>query len=121
VLLPDTAKDPEWRDTRPFDRTRSWLGIPLIAAGQVIGLLSMSGRAPSAFTTEHLRLAKNLAVSAAVAIENARTHERAAIYAAELELRLKELNEAQVALKKTEQARSQGRPRPPSTGERDIA
>ncbi len=101
VLLPDTTKEPEWREAPPFDRTRSWLGIPLIAAGQVIGVLSLGSRAPSAFTTEHLRLAKNLAVSAAVAIENARTHERAEIYASELELRLEELRAAQHELQRT--------------------
>jgi PAS domain S-box-containing protein len=98
ALLSDAAKDPDWGDVAPFDRTRSWLGIPLIAAGRVIGVLSLSSHTPSVFSTEHLRLAKNLAVSAAVAIENARTHERAEIYAAELELRLEELREAQKAL-----------------------
>jgi PAS domain S-box-containing protein len=104
VLLSDTTTEPEWKDTPPFDRTRSWLGIPLIAAGHVIGVLSLSGRAPSAFTTEHLRLAKNLAVSAAVAIENARTHERAEIYASELELRLDELRAVQHELQRTTRA-----------------
>jgi PAS domain S-box-containing protein len=101
VLLSDTSKEPHWRDAPPFDRTRSWLGIPLITAGHVIGVLSFSAQAPSAFTTEHLRLAKNLAVSAAVAIENARTHERAEIYASELELRLEELRTAQHELRRT--------------------
>lgn len=98
VLLAETAKEPNWRDAAPFDRTRSWLGIPLVAAGRVIGVLSLSCRTPSAFDTEHLRLAKNLAVSAAVAIENARAHERAEIYASELEARLNELHETQTAL-----------------------
>ena len=50
------------------------------------------------FSAEHLRLAKSLAIPATVAIQNARTHERAEIYAAELELRLDELREAQNAL-----------------------
>ncbi len=104
VLLPDTAKELEWRDAPPFDLTRSWLGIPLIAGGHAIGILSLGGRAPSAFTIEHLRLAKNLAISAAVAIENARTHERAEIYASELELRLEELRAAQYELLRTTRA-----------------
>ena len=76
----------------------SWLGIPLIAAGNVLGILSLTAPTPEVFTTEHLRLAKSLAVSAAVAIQNARTHARAEIYAAELELRLRELYEAQRVL-----------------------
>lgn len=98
VFLSDTATEPEWTDTAPFERTRSWLGIPLIARAGITGALSLCSRKPGSFTAEHLRLAKNLAISAAVAIQNARTHELAAICAAELETRLQELNEAQTAL-----------------------
>lgn len=89
VALWDTTTEADWIDVPPFDHTRSWMGIPLLEAGTVIGILSLSARTPATFTTEHLRLAKNLAVSAAVAIQNARTHERAEIYAAELEMRLR--------------------------------
>jgi len=89
VALSDTANEADWRDVSPFDHTRAWMGIPLLDAGTVIGILSLSARTPATFTTEHLRLAKNLAVSAAVAIQYARTHERAEIYAAELEMHLR--------------------------------
>ncbi len=41
---------------------------------------------------------------AAVAIQNARVHERAEIYAAELEVRLKELHETQTALQYAQRA-----------------
>jgi len=49
----------------------------------------------------HFRLAKSLAVPAAVAIRNARTHERAEIYAAELEARLQEVSETQKGLERS--------------------
>jgi len=90
ILLIDVAKHCEWREIQPLDSARSWLGIPLVAGGHTLGILSLGAKAPSLFTPEHLRLAKSLAVPAAVAIQNARTHERAEIYAAELELRLRE-------------------------------
>jgi PAS domain S-box-containing protein len=90
ILLIDVAKHSEWREIQPLDGAHSWLGVPLVAGGHVLGILSLGAKAPSVFTPEHLRLAKSLAVPAAVAIQNARTHERAEIYAAELELRLKE-------------------------------
>ena len=90
ILLIDVAKHSEWREIQPLDGAHSWLGVPLLAGGQVLGILSLGAKASSVFTPEHLRLAKSLAVPAAVAIQNARTHERAEIYAAELELRLKE-------------------------------
>jgi PAS domain S-box-containing protein len=98
MLLNDTAKHPEWQDIQPFERVQSWLGIPLIAGGQVLGILSLGAHTAGKFSTEHLRLAKSLAIPATVAIQNSRTHERAEIYAAELELRLQELREARHAL-----------------------
>lgn len=102
IHLSDTAREADWKDSPPFERTRSWLGIPLIAAGTIIGVLSLSAHTAGVFTTEHLRLSKNLAVSAAVAIQNARTHERAAIYCAELEASLRDLHKARLALKQTQ-------------------
>lgn len=89
VLLVDTSGQTEWRDVVPFERLQSWLGVPLIAGGNVLGILSLGANRPSTFTMEHFRLAKSLSVPAAVAIQNARIHERAAIYAAELEMRLR--------------------------------
>jgi len=88
MLVPDVARETEWRGVQPLDRIESWLGVPLVAAGTVLGILSLGARAPNIFAPEHLRLAKSLAVAAAVAINNARVHERAEIYAAELEIRL---------------------------------
>ncbi len=88
VALSDVSREPDWRNVPPFDQARNWMGIPLIVTGSVIGILSLGARGPSSFTTEHLRVAKNLAVSAAVAIQNARIHERAEIYAAELQSRV---------------------------------
>ena len=98
LLLSDVAKHEEWRDIHPLEHPHSWLGVPLVAASHVLGILSLGSNAPNIFTTEHFRLAKSLAVPAAVAIQNARIHERAAIYATELESRLVELRETRKAL-----------------------
>jgi PAS domain S-box-containing protein len=89
LLLVDTSGHREWRDVVPFERLQSWMGVPLIAGGNVLGILSLGAVVSSTFTNEHFRLAKSLSIPAAVAIQNARIHERAEIYAAELELRLK--------------------------------
>jgi len=102
VLLSDTANEPEWGHIPLLDHSKSWLGIPLVAAGRVLGILSLGTNASRTFTLEHLRLAKSLAIPAAVAIQNARTLERAEIYATELELRLQELREAQKTVTNTE-------------------
>ena len=73
-----------------------------MAAGTVLGILSLGAQAQNVFAPEHLRLAKSLAVAAAVAIKNARAHERAEIYAAEVEINLRELRETQKALEHAE-------------------
>jgi PAS domain S-box-containing protein len=99
ALLLSDAKYEDWDGILPFDHFHSWLGVPLVAAGHVLGILSLGSDSPCALTREHLRLARSLAVPAAVAIQNARIHERAEIYAAELELRLEELREAEKALR----------------------
>lgn len=103
LLVPDVAEETEWRDVPPLEQIQSWLGIPLLASGQVIGILSLGAQKKKTLTAEHLRLAKSLAVPAAVAIQNARIHQRAEIYAAELELRLSELSAAQKALAEAKQ------------------
>jgi PAS domain S-box-containing protein len=98
LLVPDLSGETDCKKLRSLWQVRSWIGVPLVAAGQVLGILSLGKNFPNTYTPEHLRLAKSLAIPAAVAIHNARIHERAEIYAAELEARLKELNETQKAL-----------------------
>lgn len=102
LLLEDTRKEIEWRDTPAFGGAGSWICIPLLASDHLIGLLSVSSKEPGRFTHEHLRLAESLALSAAVAIQNARLYERAEIYASELELKLEQLKETQAALEQTQ-------------------
>jgi len=91
VFLPDTSQEPDWEDAGALRGMRSWICVPLIASTErpeserVLGLLSVGHSCPCAFSAEHFRVAQSLAISAAVAIQNARLYERAEIYAAELE------------------------------------
>jgi PAS domain S-box-containing protein len=105
VLIPDTAAEHEWQSFKGYSQMRSWLGVPLIASQRVLGLLSLGDTRAQAFSQEHLRLAKSLAIPAAVAIQNARLYERAEIYAAELEQRLGDLEQTQNALRQAEEGR----------------
>lgn len=106
LLIPDTSKEPEWSHFQGRAHIRSWLCVPLVASQQVLGLLSLGDSRPHFFTHEHLRLAKSLAIPAAVAIQNARLYERAEIYAAELEQRLADLEHTEQALQKAEAHRT---------------
>jgi PAS domain S-box-containing protein len=91
VFIPNTAEETDWEDAGILQGVRSWMCVPLVASTErpsserVLGLLSVGHSRPGAFTTEHFRVAESLAISAAVAIQNARLYERAEIYAAELE------------------------------------
>jgi PAS domain S-box-containing protein len=92
ICVPDTRSGAEWTEHPAFAGVRCWMGVPLFASGQVLGILSVGSSTVGKFTTEHFRLAKSLAIPAAVAIQNARLYERAEIYAAQLQLRLKQLD-----------------------------
>lgn len=56
---------------------RSCLWTPLIAKGEVIGLLSLTSRIPDAFNQHDLTIAGAIARQAAIAIDNARLFEQA--------------------------------------------
>ena len=107
VHVENTRNESEWRDSPAFGTARSWICVPLVVSEHLVGLLSVSNKESGRFTRDHLKLAKSLALSAAVAIQNARLYERAEIYASELELQVKLLKETQAALEQT-QSRSRG-------------
>ncbi len=79
--------------------------MPLVASQQVLGLLSLGDTHVQAFTQEHLRLAKSLAIPAAVAIQNAWLYEQAEIFRAELEQRLADLEQAEKELREVQHGR----------------
>jgi PAS domain S-box-containing protein len=83
VQLADTHEETDWRETKALANIRSWIAVPLIVGDSVLGLLSIGKILSHAFSTEHFRMAKSLAIPAAVAIHNARLYEWAEIYAAE--------------------------------------
>ena len=93
VHLADTREESDWRENKAIGNVRSWIAVPLVVSDNVLGLLSIGKTEPRAFTPEHFRLAKSLAVPAAVAIHNARLYEWAQIYAAERQTLLQKINE----------------------------
>ncbi len=105
LLIPNTAVEAGLVAFNVFFHLRSWLCVPLVASQQVLGLLSLGDTHAHAFTQEHLRLAKSLAIPAAVAIQNARLYEQAEIFRAELEQRLADLEQAQKELRQVQQGR----------------
>jgi PAS domain S-box-containing protein len=89
VHLADTREEADWRESKALANIRGWMAVPLVVSDSVLGLLSIGSSRPRTFTTEHFRLAKSLAIPAAVAIHNARLYEWAEIYAVERQQLLK--------------------------------
>lgn len=103
VVVSDTDEEPEWERRSGADHVRNWLGIPLIASGKVIGLYSVDKIEPHFFQPEHVRLAETLAIRAASAIQNAQLFEQTQRYVLELEKRIAERKQAEVALRESEE------------------
>lgn len=55
---------------------QSWLGVPLLSRGEVVGIFSLDKAEPHFFTPEHVRLVEAMAGQAAVAVTNALLYEQ---------------------------------------------
>jgi PAS domain S-box-containing protein len=70
VLLQDLDES-SMRHPLGTDEMRSWLGIPLVASGRVIGVCSMNSVDTVGFDADSVRLAEALVEQAATAVQNA--------------------------------------------------
>ncbi len=71
ILIQDTQVYPNWKNEVGEEGVRSWMGVPLIAGGNIVGLCTLHHAEPGFFTGEHLTLVEALAAQTAVAIQNA--------------------------------------------------
>jgi signal transduction histidine kinase len=71
LLIPDTQTYPGWQTLITHASVGSWLGIPLAAGGQTIGVLALQNAEPDFFNTKHIGLAEGICAQASVAIQNA--------------------------------------------------
>jgi len=74
--------------------SQSWLGVPIIASDQALGVVALSGSRPHAFNQNHMRLLQTLASNLGAAIEKVRLFEAEQQRAAELAI----INSLQQAL-----------------------
>jgi signal transduction histidine kinase len=70
-LFRQTAGD-HLNDT--FGYIRSWMGVPLLVRGRLLGMLTLDHSQPDYYTDEHLELVTTFANQVAVAIDNARLY-----------------------------------------------
>ncbi len=64
---------------------RSWMGVPLIARGEIIGMIALDRKATHSFTQFDTKLAASFAAQAAITIQNAELFAETQSYATEME------------------------------------
>ena len=89
ILVGDVREDPRFP---ALEAPRlSWLGIPLMAKGEVIGLIALEKWQANFYNNEYVQVSTTFASQAAVALENARLFEDSVNRAAELDQRSQRL------------------------------
>lgn len=72
LYLPDAWNFSENFRKPPHNHIRSWLGVPLIVQGNIIGLLAIDSSEPNDFDETDIRIASEFANQVAIVLENAR-------------------------------------------------
>jgi signal transduction histidine kinase/CheY-like chemotaxis protein len=70
IVIPDTASYPGWQVMPGLAWLRSYVGAPIIARGQLVGLLNVDSARPGFFSQEHANQLEAFASQAAIALEN---------------------------------------------------
>ncbi len=87
--LPDLASQLNLHRLRA-EGLRAYLTMPLVAQGELLGTLNIGARDPGAFGEAEIDIAREVATSLGIAIQQARLNERILRQAAELEQRVAE-------------------------------
>jgi PAS domain S-box-containing protein len=91
-LLSDVAAEDDWMVFHELPHVASYIGIPIMRGGEVVGILNLDHNTPGFFTTEHIERLRAFAAQAAVALENARLVEDLRRSADELAMRNADLD-----------------------------
>jgi PAS domain S-box-containing protein len=73
-----------------FEDLRSYVTVPLVTQGELVGFLNLGADRPHAFTSEHVDIANEVANQFAVAVRQARLQEEIQRHVAKLEQRVAE-------------------------------
>lgn len=68
LLISDTYQYPGWRRVPGGEHVACWLGVPLLASNEVVGIYSIDRHQANTLTKDDMRLAETLAATAGTAI-----------------------------------------------------
>lgn len=71
IIVEDAQQDPRFKKWAAADNVHGWLGVPLIARGEIIGYITLDSYTVGAFKQGDAVLAQAFANQAAVALDNA--------------------------------------------------
>jgi diguanylate cyclase (GGDEF)-like protein/PAS domain S-box-containing protein len=77
LILPDAREDPRFGQFGGTSYVRGWMGVPLIAQGEIIGQLTIDSRQPDVYTLQDAELVLDFATETSIAIQHATLYERA--------------------------------------------
>jgi GAF domain-containing protein/nitrogen-specific signal transduction histidine kinase len=89
IPVDDVRQDPRFPSLEP--ERLSWLGVPLLAKGEMIGVIALEKEEPGFYTSDHVQAATTFASQAAVALENATLYQQSLLEALELDQRSQRL------------------------------
>ncbi len=75
IVIPDTYKHPDWTVAKDTEHVHSWIGCPLVAGEDVLGILTLDSEQANAYDEETAKLVSAFASQAAIAMQNARLFE----------------------------------------------
>lgn len=76
VLVPDTAQDPGWLPNPLLPDTKAEVAVPILAGGQVVGVLDVQQNVAGGLTQADADLLQSIASQVGVALQNARAYEQ---------------------------------------------
>lgn len=94
LTISDAMQRPDWKHVASLPSARSWLGVPLIRTGEVLGMLSLTRMTVRPYQDDEVKLAASFAAQAAIALENARVYEQKARFTEQLEYEVQHRTDA---------------------------
>jgi len=72
VVIPDVCQHPDWIWVTGAEHVRSFLAVPIVSLGKMIGALMVDNEQPDFYNLKDVQTAQSLAQHMAIAIQNAR-------------------------------------------------